>query len=201
MGYNEDEETFEATARFRATGSSFVEEVAYDRDENELLVYLDSGRGYLYDNVPVSVFEKFNAAHSRGQFYNNHVKRGSFAPGTEVAWDTEVVDKPVVAPDMGAVTRSVPAAGTITLTANAARAGGGYSSYSMPSAVFDLAPPVEEFTYSHTVDYTVDGGNKVYSATVEAGKGVFDGIDKVVASLETLNLDYEIKGVYVKVNG
>jgi len=184
MAYDEFEDTFEATAQFDVTGSSFVEEVAYDADEYELLVLLNSARGYLYKNVPPSVFRAFKEAHSKGQYYNNWIKRSGYGPATEVAWDTEIVDK--------APSRSFIPATSVTISQ-------GTPSLNISNVTFPLADgPVEEFTYSHKVDYTV--GNNAYSTTVEASKGVFDGINKVVENLEALGLDYEIKGVYVTVN-
>jgi hypothetical protein len=215
MAYNEDEETFAATAHFKATGSSFVEEVAYDLDTHELLVLLDSGSGYLYKGVEPDTFRKFESAHSRGQFYNNWIKRGNYGPGTEIDWAIEIVDKTVPtqldasksyavgewgernnSPWLLSNTTSVSGAAPFSLTVSEPN-----KVTHFPNATFSLAapePPVEEFTYSHEVSYTV--GNSEYSTSVDAGKGVFDGIDIVVGRLEALGLPFEIKGVYVTVN-
>jgi hypothetical protein len=191
MSYNQDNDNFEATDRFGVDGSSLVEEVAYDADSKELLVFFRSGSGYVYKNVPASTFNNFRTAHSKGQFYNNWVKRGGFGPGTEVFWDTEIVEKAYDAPSMTSV-------GTPTFAVNPKV---GNTSYTMPSATFSLASsPVqsvpEKATLLHTVSFTVEGGNTVKTYGVDA-ESVADAVETLGESLDALGLDYHVKGVYV----
>jgi len=198
MSYNEDEETFEATDHFDVDGSSLVEEVAYDSESQELLVYFRSGSGYVYNDVPANVFHDFRDSFSKGQFYNNWVKR-KYGPGREVFWDTEVVEKP--ASNVTDVTKAEEFLNSrSTFSINTVRQSIGQpTSANATSATFSLTvSPVDEFTYPHEVFYEVNG--VVYSTTVDAGKGVFDGINQVVERLEALGLPFEIKEVHVIVN-
>lgn len=188
MTYNEANETFEADEKFVVSGSSFVEEFVYDRDSKELLVYLDSGRGYLYRGVPESTFTNFKAAHSKGQFYNNWVKRGGFGPATEVAWDTEIVLKPspmeVVQSN---VTTTNGTGTTFTLTGT--------------NATFNLDTPTITLSDDggvllHTVSFTVEGGNSVKTYDVLA-LSVADAVESLGDAMNALGLEFDVKGVYI----
>jgi len=213
MSYNEDEETFEATDHFDVDGSSLVEEVAYDSESQELLVYFRSGSGYVYNDVPANVFHDFRDSFSKGQFYNNWVKRKygpgrevfwswvkrKYGPGREVFWSTEVVEKPASnVTDVAKAEKFLDSRSTFSI--NTVRQSIGQpTSANATSATFSLTvSPVDEFTYPHEVFYEVNG--VVYSTTVDAGKGVFDGINQVVERLEALGLPFEIKEVHVIVN-
>lgn len=183
MAYDSHDETFEATARFKATGSSFVREVAHDQDTNELLVVLDSGK-YLYENVPVSAFRGFENAHSKGQYYNNWIKRGGYGFAEEVY--AEIVDKATPAPDMGPIVSSVTGPG------------GSFFTQSSGATFLSLTPAVEA-KRSHRVDFTVDSGNEVKSYNVEAS-GVDEAVDTLNEVGDSLGLTFTVKGVYVKFN-
>lgn len=192
MAYNEDEETFEATARFKATGSSFVEEVAYDVDEHELLVVLNRGP-YLYKGVPADRFRDFEKAHSRGQFYNNWIRRKGFA-SVEASWATEIVDKDSIpATDLTSVGGSVGPhlswSGQSLTTLNSAN----QSTASFVQAFEDPAK------FKHVVHFTVEGTDDVKTTTVEAGEDVSESMDDVSARLDALGLGHRILGVYVAV--
>ena len=53
--------------------SSFIDRVAYDENSGNLYVVLDHG-SYVYNGVPVSVFERFLEASSKGRFFNLKIK-------------------------------------------------------------------------------------------------------------------------------
>ncbi len=58
---------------WKEVDSSFVDRIAHDADTNNLYVVLDHG-SYLYNGVPVSVFERFLEASSKGRFFNLKIK-------------------------------------------------------------------------------------------------------------------------------
>ena len=53
--------------------SSFVDAVAYDEDDNALYVTLSHG-SYVYNGVPIHVFEEFLHASSKGSYFNTKIK-------------------------------------------------------------------------------------------------------------------------------
>lgn len=54
--------------------SSVVRTIAYDRAHSRLTVTFVSGRVYEYYLVPPSVAEAFNAAPSKGTYFNKHIR-------------------------------------------------------------------------------------------------------------------------------
>lgn len=54
--------------------SSCVAAVGYDATWRELHVTFRSGRHYVYQDVPASVYEDFLSADSKGTFFNAAVK-------------------------------------------------------------------------------------------------------------------------------
>lgn len=190
MAYDDSEGTFEATERFKVDGSSLVEEAAYDADSKELLLFFRSGSGYLYSEVPAELFENFRNAHSKGQFYNNWIKRGdSVVANGEVFWDTEIVDKTVTVPaaDMGSVTGTGP---IIHFHPNSSL----YTLTTLPTTTINSLPA--RVTRAHRIDFTVDGGNEVKSYTVDA-VGVDEATNALIPLVHALGLTLRIKGVYV----
>lgn len=187
MSYDSTYGTFEATDSLDRFGSSFVEELAFDAESGELLVALDSGSQYLYTDVSRQTWDDFKNAHSKGQFYNNWIKRGKAAKSLgEVGWDTEVLKKSHPAPSMASVTVNSPSTTT----------GGAYFSLSgsdlTPAAVVAQMP--EKFR--HEVRFVVDGGNNVKSYVVDA-TSVSEACFALSEVAESLDIDVTVKEVTV----
>jgi len=54
--------------------SSAILRIHYQAKERELLVTFVSGKTYVYENVPQSLYDAFMAAPSYGRFFNEHVR-------------------------------------------------------------------------------------------------------------------------------
>jgi hypothetical protein len=65
--------------------STVIRFISYDEDTERLSVTFVTGRRYLYEGVPVGVFEDFLRAPSRGGFFNaeirDHYDYEEIAPG------------------------------------------------------------------------------------------------------------------------
>jgi hypothetical protein len=195
MAYNQGDVTFAATDKFSVSGSSFVEEVAYDADERELLVFFRSGSGYLYKGVSLGTFRDFQNAHSKGQFYNNWIKRGGYGPGVEVYWDTEVVEKTYPRQDFSDVLGVNPVSTTAVAPVRVSPSGSTgtftFPTYSLTALDIDV-----KVNKPHRVEFTVEDGNEVKSYNVDA-----ESVDEAVEALAeigmSLGLELNVKGVYV----
>jgi len=55
--------------------SSFIDGVTYDEDRDELGVKMGGEREYFFEGVPKDVFDDFMDSGSKGQFFNNIIKR------------------------------------------------------------------------------------------------------------------------------
>lgn len=55
-------------------GSSAVREVEYDSEKKRLYVTFVSGKVYVYDRVPSQVAARFDAAPSKGKFFNQYIR-------------------------------------------------------------------------------------------------------------------------------
>jgi hypothetical protein len=58
--------------------STAIRAIDYDASLHELYVTFVTGRAYAYERVPVHVYEAFEAADSKGAFFN-HVVRDRYA--------------------------------------------------------------------------------------------------------------------------
>jgi len=54
--------------------SSVVRSYDYDPISRQLAVEFQSGRLYVYEDVPSEVFESMKRAFSKGEFFNNHIR-------------------------------------------------------------------------------------------------------------------------------
>lgn len=54
--------------------SSVVKSIVYENEHSRLTVTFVSGRVYEYYLVPPSVAEAFNAARSKGTYFNQHIR-------------------------------------------------------------------------------------------------------------------------------
>jgi hypothetical protein len=61
-----------------AVSSSNIEAIGYDDSGRILGVRFHSGREYHYGRVPHAVFRAFFGAASKGQYFDQHVKRAGY---------------------------------------------------------------------------------------------------------------------------
>jgi hypothetical protein len=54
--------------------STVIRSHHYDPQSCELIVVFQSGRRYVYEEVPNEVFESMKRAFSKGEFFNNHIR-------------------------------------------------------------------------------------------------------------------------------
>lgn len=56
------------------TNSSVFNEIAYDEKNYYLRIKMKTGMEYIYDNVPLSVWEGFKNAPSKGNYYATNIR-------------------------------------------------------------------------------------------------------------------------------
>lgn len=71
----EQEVNWEVTSGF---ASSNISEFWFDRDTDTLRVFFNSGQTYDYYNVAPSTNRAFQAAPSKGQFFDRVIKKGGY---------------------------------------------------------------------------------------------------------------------------
>lgn len=54
--------------------SSAIREIDYDPERQRLMLTFVNGKSYIYDDVPPDVFEAFEAAPSKGAFFNHTIR-------------------------------------------------------------------------------------------------------------------------------
>ena len=54
--------------------SSVIRNIEYDADAQVLDVTFVSGKTYAYDRVPADVYDDLEAAASKGEFFNRHIR-------------------------------------------------------------------------------------------------------------------------------
>jgi KTSC domain len=54
--------------------SSVIQEFAYDATAQALSITFVSGKTYVYDRVPPSLYDAFAAAGSKGEFFNRYIR-------------------------------------------------------------------------------------------------------------------------------
>ena len=54
--------------------SSVIRAFSYDGAERRLNVVFTTGRRYSYHGVPAEMFDAMNAAFSKGEFFNAHIR-------------------------------------------------------------------------------------------------------------------------------
>lgn len=61
--------------RTKVTGSSLIKSIGYDESTMELDVELATNKVvYTFTDVSETIYNKFMAAESKGQFFNTHIK-------------------------------------------------------------------------------------------------------------------------------
>lgn len=170
--------------------SSAVYEAYYNSGTKELAVVLSSGHGYVYSGVPFNVYTDVESGTSPGKTYATVVKR-NYGPGKSlgyVGFDNEdEFEQGVVAPDMSAVgtPKGLTYAKDATVTDLSDR---------RISLAVDNTPVGVKF--KHTVVFTVDGGNREKSYTVDAGS-VNEAAEALKSATDALGLTVKVKEVTV----
>lgn len=54
--------------------SSVIRTFFYDASRQELRIVFQTGRQYLYKDVPEAIFEGFKQAFSKGSYFNTHIR-------------------------------------------------------------------------------------------------------------------------------
>lgn len=54
--------------------SSNIKAIGFDELKNELTVEFNSGSKYVYESVPVSIYETFLEAESKGKYFHRNVR-------------------------------------------------------------------------------------------------------------------------------
>jgi hypothetical protein len=54
--------------------STVIRSFHYDADRRRLIIHFQSGRRYVYRDVPPEIFLGMRNAHSRGSFFNSQVR-------------------------------------------------------------------------------------------------------------------------------
>jgi hypothetical protein len=62
------------TPDFRAMPSRVIRTFFYDASRQELRIVFQTGRQYLYKEVPAAIFEGFRQAFSKGVYFNSHIR-------------------------------------------------------------------------------------------------------------------------------
>ena len=71
------------------TNSSVFNEIAYDEKNYYLRVRLKTGVEYIYDNVPLNIWQGFKSAKSKGRYYASNIRGKYKTQDTRIA-DTSV---------------------------------------------------------------------------------------------------------------
>jgi hypothetical protein len=58
--------------------STVIRSFHYDASKRELLVVFQSGREYIYQDVPAETFEGMKSSFAKGEYFNAHI-RGKFS--------------------------------------------------------------------------------------------------------------------------
>jgi len=54
--------------------SSVLQRYLYDAAKSELVVTFVSGKSYVYEDVPLGIYEALCAAESKGAYFNAHIR-------------------------------------------------------------------------------------------------------------------------------
>ena len=59
---------------FLTVDSSAIQSMRYYKEQRQLLVKFNNENNYLYEGVPVRLFQKMRNCYSIGKFYNKYIK-------------------------------------------------------------------------------------------------------------------------------
>lgn len=183
--------TFEFTHGDDDVESSAVYEAYYNEHDRKLAVVLSSGHAYVYPGVGIHTYNELVGSTSPGKFYALNVKR-NYGPGESlgyVGFDSDEFEQTrgVPAPSMDAV-------GTPKGLSYAKDAKVTDLSDRRISLAADNTPVGAKF--KHTVVFTVDGGNREKSYTVDAGS-VNEAVEALRSATDALGLTVKVKEVTV----
>jgi hypothetical protein len=54
--------------------STVIDSISYDPERRELAITFKSGRTYVYDDVPIDIYEELLAADSQGAYFNHNIR-------------------------------------------------------------------------------------------------------------------------------
>lgn len=171
--------------------SSAVEEAAYNSHTKEALFVLTGGSGYIYKDVPQSVWNEYVTNWSAGHYYAKGIKP-NYGPGEYVGYVSSLRDSfdEYTEPDRGAVgtPKDLTYAGSTTTNTAVTNTGGGTYTLTLPG-------PATE-AYETEVVFTVgdDATEKTYRT--RAGS-VVEAVNALTEVGKALQLDLKAKRVTV----
>lgn len=59
---------------WRAMPSTVIRSFSYDDTTRQLRIVFQSGRPYVYEGVPKTIYESMQQAFSKGEFFNAHIR-------------------------------------------------------------------------------------------------------------------------------
>jgi lysyl-tRNA synthetase class 2 len=75
--------------------STVIRWFSYRADQRQLDITFQSGRRYVYDDVPADVYESMRKAFSKGEFFNKHIRdRYTFTERSSAGPDASSRDRP-----------------------------------------------------------------------------------------------------------
>lgn len=179
--------------------SSAVSAAYYNANDRRLAVVLSSGYGYVYSDVPESVFDTLvnpGFGRSTGRYYAKTVKR-DYGPGEALGYSYD--------DDFAHISESEPvlvgtgAVGTpkgLTYSENAVVTTNVVSNF-IDAGYTDLSlKPIEGTKRAHKVFFTIDGQWQIREYNVEAGS-VDEAVKALTESTEALGLVATVKEVCV----
>jgi len=54
--------------------STIIRSFKYDADKRKLFIVFQSGRRYIYENVPAETYMAMKGSFSKGEFFNAHIR-------------------------------------------------------------------------------------------------------------------------------
>jgi hypothetical protein len=54
--------------------STVIRSFKYDADKRKLFIVFQSGRRYIYENVPAETYMAMKGSFSKGEFFNAHIR-------------------------------------------------------------------------------------------------------------------------------
>jgi hypothetical protein len=54
--------------------SAVIRSYAYNPEKSELTIVFQTGRSYLYQNVPPQTYDAMKASFAKGEFFNRHIR-------------------------------------------------------------------------------------------------------------------------------
>lgn len=176
--------------------SSAVYEAYYDAATRRLAVVLEGGSGYVYKNVPKSVYDVIANGTHIGRYYNTTVKR-QYGPAEYLGYvgyeNEQVFVKGVEAPDMGS---TVGTPKGLTYAPGVTATDGGGFAIAGPLSPSVLTLTSVDGNTDRTFNVTFEVGDKTRSHTLKAES--FGAAEAAVLEIGAmLDLTFEVKEISV----